>query len=61
MFGDGPLTFREFVTREPVPLAQIHDAVLEFLRDRLRDITRSLRKVAISRQLSVVSFSVRTH
>jgi hypothetical protein len=34
MFGDGSLTFREFVMREPVPLATIHDAVLEFLRDR---------------------------
>src|ERR1700693_1842324 len=34
MFGDGALTFREFVRREPLPLAQIHDAVLEFLRGR---------------------------
>jgi hypothetical protein len=34
MFGDGPLTFREFMTREPLPLATIHDAVLEFLRGR---------------------------
>jgi len=34
MFGDGPLMFREFVMREPHPLAVIHDAVLEFLRDR---------------------------
>lgn len=34
MFGDGSLTFREFVMREPVPLATIHDAVLEFLRGR---------------------------
>ena len=34
MFGDGPLTFREFAMREPHPLAAIHDAVLEFLRDR---------------------------
>src|SRR5439155_6118714 len=34
MFGDGPLTFREFAMREPLPLATIHDAVLEFLRDR---------------------------
>jgi hypothetical protein len=33
-FGDGPLTFQEFVMREPLPLATIHDAVLEFLRDR---------------------------
>src|SRR6266478_10067432 len=34
MFGDGPLTFREFVTREPLPLATVHDAVLEFVRGR---------------------------
>jgi len=34
MFGDGALTFHEFATREPHPLAVIHDAVLEFLRDR---------------------------
>ena len=32
MFGDGSLTFREFMTRQPLPLATIHDAVLEFLR-----------------------------
>jgi hypothetical protein len=34
MFGDGSLTFREFITHEPVPLATIHDAVLGFLRGR---------------------------
>jgi hypothetical protein len=34
MFGDGALTFREFVTREPLPLATVHDAVLAFLRGR---------------------------
>lgn len=34
MFGDGSLTFREFVMREPLPLATIQDAVLEFLRGR---------------------------
>jgi len=34
MFGDGSLTFREFATREPHPVAMIHDAVLEFLRGR---------------------------
>jgi hypothetical protein len=34
MFGDGALTFREFAMREPLPLATIHDAVLEFLRNR---------------------------
>jgi hypothetical protein len=34
MFGDGSLTFREFAMREPLPLATIHDAVLDFLRGR---------------------------
>jgi hypothetical protein len=34
MFGDGALSFREFVVGEPLPLATIHDAVLEFLRGR---------------------------
>jgi hypothetical protein len=32
MWGDGALTFKEFVMREPLPLATIHRAVLEFLR-----------------------------
>jgi len=30
----GVLTFKEFAMREPVPLATIHEAVLEFLRGR---------------------------
>lgn len=34
MFGDGALTFREFAMREPLPLARIHEAVIEFLRNR---------------------------
>jgi hypothetical protein len=34
MFGDGSLTMREFAMREPLPLAQIHDAILDFLRNR---------------------------
>lgn len=34
MFGDGALTFREFAMGEPLPLATIHDAILDFLRDR---------------------------
>src|SRR5580765_5286702 len=34
MFGDGSLTFREFAMHEPVPLATLHDAVLEILRGR---------------------------
>lgn len=34
MFGDGALTFREFVMREPLPLAIAHRAVLDFLQGR---------------------------
>ena len=34
MLNAGALTFKEFVMREPLPLATIHDAVLEFLRGR---------------------------
>lgn len=34
MFGDGALTFREFILGERLPLATVHDAVLEFLRGR---------------------------
>lgn len=34
MFDAGVLTFQEFVMREPLPLATIHNAVLEFLQGR---------------------------
>jgi len=34
MFDAGALTFREFIMQEPLPLATIQNAVLEFLRDR---------------------------
>jgi hypothetical protein len=34
MFGADVLTFREFMMGEPVPLAMLHNAVLEFLRGR---------------------------
>src|SRR5687768_4277942 len=34
MFGDGPLTLREFAMREPLPLAKVHDAILNFPRNR---------------------------
>jgi hypothetical protein len=34
MFNTGTLTFREFMMREPLPLATIQNAVLEFLRQR---------------------------
>jgi hypothetical protein len=34
MFGEGSLTFWEFAMHEPLPLATIQEAVLEFLRDR---------------------------
>jgi hypothetical protein len=32
MLGDGALTFQEFAMHEPMPLAAIHRAVLEFLQ-----------------------------
>jgi hypothetical protein len=34
MFAAGALTFREFAMHEPLPLAVVQEAVLEFLRDR---------------------------
>src|SRR6185295_8549220 len=34
MFDAGTLTFQEFAMSEPLPLATIQNAVLEFLRDR---------------------------
>jgi hypothetical protein len=34
MFEGGSLTFREFAMRETLPLAMIHDAVLQFLSGR---------------------------
>ncbi len=34
MFNAGALTFREFIMREPLPLAIIQEAVLEFLGER---------------------------
>src|SRR5213083_1079497 len=34
MFDPGILTFQEFMMNEPLPLATIQQAVLEFLRDR---------------------------
>lgn len=34
MFNAGVLTFQEFMAQEPLPLATIHNAVLEFLRNR---------------------------
>ena len=34
MFSPGILTFREFAMQEPLPLATIQEAVLEFLRGR---------------------------
>ncbi len=34
MIGEGALTFREFSMNEPLPLATLHDAVLEFIQDR---------------------------
>ena len=34
MLNAGVLTFQEFVMREPLPLATVHEAVLDFLRGR---------------------------
>jgi hypothetical protein len=34
MFGDGSLSLREFAMKEPLPLAMIQEAVLDFLRNR---------------------------
>jgi hypothetical protein len=34
IFGEGTITFQEFALREPLPLATIHQAVLEFLSGR---------------------------
>lgn len=34
MFTPAALTFREFMTHESFPLATLHQAVLEFLRER---------------------------
>src|SRR5215210_2984539 len=34
MLNAGALTFREFVMREPLPLAMIQESMLEFLRGR---------------------------
>src|ERR1041384_8588051 len=34
MLSAGVLTFQEFAMREPLPLATVHEAVLEFVRGR---------------------------
>jgi hypothetical protein len=34
LIGESPLAIREFCMREPLPLGALHDAVLEFVRDR---------------------------
>jgi hypothetical protein len=34
MLNAGALTFKEFAMREPLPLATIRDAMVEFLRGR---------------------------
>lgn len=34
MQGEGSLTFKEFIMNEPLPLATIQDAILDFLRGR---------------------------
>jgi hypothetical protein len=44
VFGDGALSFQEFAMREPLPLATIHDAVLDFLKGRDDAARRSGRE-----------------
>src|SRR4051812_48828161 len=34
MFGDAPISFSEFVMNEPLPLAVLQSAILEFLRGK---------------------------
>jgi hypothetical protein len=34
MFGDEALTLREYAMKEPLPLAKVHEAVFDFLRNR---------------------------
>jgi len=34
VLGEGALSFREFAVGEPLPLATVHEAILEFLRGR---------------------------
>lgn len=34
MLGEGALAFREFAVNEELPLARVHDAILQFLRGR---------------------------
>jgi hypothetical protein len=34
IFGEGTITFQEFAVQEPLPLATVHQAVLEFLSSR---------------------------
>ena len=34
MFGTDMLTFQEFISQEPLPLATIHNAILQCLRNR---------------------------
>lgn len=34
LIGETPLSLREFLMREPLPLGTIHDVVLEFLQGR---------------------------
>jgi hypothetical protein len=45
MFDAGTLTFQEFATSEPLPLATIQNAVLEFLRGRNDEVISGAQAV----------------
>ena len=59
MLNLGVLTFKEFAMREPLPLATIHEAVLEFLRGR-DDVVVFGADPAYCAEGNFVSFSSRT-
>lgn len=50
MFGDGPLSFREAMMREPLPLVAIHDAILfDFLPGRDDAILFGVERIGVAR------------
>ena len=53
MIGDGALSFREFVMREPLPLATIQEAVLEFLSVAAKVFRADVDMRALDRALEV--------
>lgn len=51
MFSAGALTFREFVMHEPLPLATIQHAVLEFLRGRDDAVVLNVWKELVAQEI----------